>query len=130
MLDPLRLQARVDQGLDLRAVASKRCLLRAEVDRPLSAIGEEIMPFRVMVPVAEMLDEGSLISPSYQDAARTLYDIIERRPQRMVHVDGGKIAPVTFTQGGRGNEFPTGAFNRRRVFIHASGLNGKAFSSD
>ncbi len=88
------------------------------------------MPFRVMVPVAEMLDEGSLISPSYQDAARTLYDIIERRPQRMVHVDGGKIAPVTFTQGGRGNEFPTGAFNRRRVFIHASGLNGKAFSSD
>lgn len=77
MLGFLRSQACVYQGFNLRAVASKRCLLRAEIDRPLSAVGKEIMPFRVMMPVAQMLDEGSLISPSYWNAARSRDEIVE-----------------------------------------------------
>lgn len=76
LIQTLRLQASGDQSFDFWAVAFEGCFFGAETSRPLSALREEIVSLGVVMCVAEMLEQMSLISPCDLYAIRPRHHVV------------------------------------------------------
>ena len=76
LIKSLRLEACGDQSFNFWAVAFEGRFFGAETSRPLSAIREEIVSLGVVMCVAEMLDQMSLISPRDLYAIRPRHHVV------------------------------------------------------